>query len=275
MHASQTTPLAPPTSPPTTPPTTPGLPSQEDSQVQSRAARAQVSAGDPQPAPQTQSKSQSNHAQQKSARASVYPEPIDRLIVELTKLPGIGRRSAERLAFFVLKSERADALALARAIADVKQAVRHCDVCMNLTDDRLCSICKDPTRDRSRVLVVEQPKDLIALEQTGMYRGLYHVLMGKLSPLEGVGPGELTIAALMHRIESPQANPGSEPIVEIILGLNPNLEGDGTSLYIARHAGAKGVRITRLARGLPTGSQLEYVSKAVLADAIEGRSVLD
>lgn len=202
---------------------------------------------------------------------SAYPEPVDRLIGELASLPGIGRRSAERLAFHLLKSDEPKAMALARAIADVKRAVRHCSVCSNLTDADPCPICADAGRDRSRVLVVEQPKDLIALEQTGMYRGLYHVLMGRLSPLDGIGPGELTVAELLARLDDPKNNPGAVRVEEVILGLNPTLEGDGTGLYLAEEIRTRGVTVSRLARGLPTGAQLEYVSKAVLADAIEGR----
>ncbi|MDQ7014366.1 MAG: recombination mediator RecR [Planctomycetota bacterium] len=204
-------------------------------------------------------------------RPSAYPEPVERLIAELSTLPGIGRRSAERLAFHLLKAEESTAMALARAITDVKQAVRHCSVCSNLTDHDPCPVCENPGRDRSRVLVVEQPKDLIALEQTGMFDGLYHVLMGRLSPLDGIGPGELTAAELFGRIDNPAQNPGGEAVVEVILGLNPTLEGDGTGLYLTEELRKRGVTVTRLARGLPTGSQLEYVSKAVLADAIEGR----
>ena len=205
------------------------------------------------------------------ASRSAYPEPVDRLIGELASLPGIGRRSAERLAFHLLKADEPTAMALARAIADVKRAVKHCSVCSNLTDADPCPICEDAQRDRSRVLVVEQPKDLIALEQTGMYRGLYHVLMGRLSPLDGIGPGELTVAELMARLDDPAKNPGGVRIEEVILGLNPTLEGDGTGLYLAEEIRKRGVSVSRLARGLPTGAQLEYVSKAVLADAIEGR----
>ena len=205
------------------------------------------------------------------ARTSAYPEPVERLIGELASLPGIGRRSAERLAFHLLKADEPTALALARAIVDVKRAVRHCSVCSNLTDADPCPICEDDRRDRKSVLVVEQPKDLIALEQTGMYRGLYHVLMGRLSPLDGIGPGELTVAELIARLDTPAKNPGAVRIEEVILGLNPTLEGDGTGLYLAEEVRKRGVRVSRLARGLPTGAQLEYVSKAVLADAIEGR----
>ncbi len=215
--------------------------------------------------------------------SAAYPESVTRLIDELAKLPGIGRRSAERLAFYILKAPRDEALLLARAVSDVKQRVRHCRVCYNLADATtpnngeadsapgLCSICADDRRDRSQVMVVEQPKDLISLEQAAVYRGVYHVLMGRIAPLEGVRPGDLTIHDLLHRVDDPTTNPGSTPIREIILALNPSLEGDGTGLYLQDALARKGVKVTRLARGLPTGSQLEFASKAVLADAIQER----
>lgn len=208
-------------------------------------------------------------------RGLAYPKAVDRLIAQMASLPGIGRRSAERLAFYLLKSDEATALELARAITDVKRTVKHCRVCWNLADADLCDICADEGRDRSSVLVVEQFKDLIALEQTGMFRGLYHVLMGRLSPLEGVGPEELTIAALMERVDKPGGNPGSAAVAEVILGLNPTIEGDGTAMYLTEQLKSRGVRVTRLARGLPTGSQLEYANKAVLADAIHGRQSVE
>ncbi|QYU66427.1 recombination mediator RecR [Leptolyngbya sp. 15MV] len=212
-------------------------------------------------------------------KRSGYPPAVERLIAELARLPGIGRRSAERLAFHVLKSGREDALGLARAIQAVKDGVRHCSVCFNLCEgggpgESVCAICADPRRDRSMVLVVEQPKDLIALEQTGMYRGLFHVLMGHLAPLEGIGPSELTVAELLRRVDDPGSRPeaaGHEPVSEIVLGLNPTLEGDGTALYLTEQLRTRGVRVTRLARGLPSGGQLEYANKAVLAEAILGR----
>ncbi len=207
-------------------------------------------------------------------RRPSHPESVERLIAELTRLPGIGRRSAERIAFHVLKSDGPEALKLARAIEDVKRSVRHCSVCFNLTDADPCPICADPQRDRSMVLVVEQPKDLIALEQTGMYKGLYHVLMGRLSPLDGVGPGHLTIADLFKRIDDPGAN-GGAPVREVVLGLNPTVEGDGTGLYLAEELRRRPVRISRLARGVPTGAPLEYANKAVLADAIQGRQTME
>jgi len=200
---------------------------------------------------------------------------VESLVAEFAKLPGIGRRSAERLAFYILKSDSAGALALARAIQDVKERVRHCSVCANLTDVDPCAICSDDRRDRTSILVVEQPKDLIALEQTGMYQGLYHVLMGRLSPLDGIGPGDLTVADLLDRIDTPSRNPGGVAVKEVVLGLNPNVEGDGTSLYLSEQLKGRNVRITRLARGLPSGGQLEYANKAVLADAIQGRQTME
>jgi recombination protein RecR len=208
-------------------------------------------------------------------RGPAYPKAVDRLIAEFARLPGIGRRTAERLAFYILKSDEPTALGLAQAVTDVKKTVRHCDVCYNLSDSPICDICNDANRERKVVLVVEQPKDLIALEQTGMFRGLYHVLMGRLSPLEGIGPDELTIARLMSRIDHPDTNPGGAPVAEVILGLNPTIEGDGTGLYLGEQLRAKGVKVSRLARGLPTGSQLEYANKAVLADAIQGRQSVE
>lgn len=211
----------------------------------------------------------SNTPQPKKGLA--YPSAVERLIDEFAALPGIGRRSAERLAFYILKSNEPDALRLAQAIHAVKKNIRHCGICWNLSDADTCSICADPSRDRTTVLVVEQPKDLIALEQTAMYKGLYHVLMGRLSPLDGVNASDLTIPDLLDRLRVPQRNPGNTKVLEVILGLNPTLEGDGTGLYLQKELEGLGVRITRLARGLPSGSQLEYANKAVLADAIVGR----
>lgn len=214
------------------------------------------------------------------AASSAYPEVMVRLIDELARLPGIGRRSAERLAFHILKSPKDIALALSRAIADAKQSVRPCRICSNLADPAgaahhgLCAVCADPRRDRATVMVVEQPRDLIALEQTAMYRGVYHVLMGRISPLDGVGPSDLTTSDLLARVDDPAAN-GGEPVREVILALNPTLEGDGTALYLADELARRGVKVTRLARGVPTGSQLEYANKAVLADAIEGRRPME
>lgn len=208
-------------------------------------------------------------------RRQAYPGTVEKLISEFARLPGIGRRTAERLAFYILKSDTPSAMALSRAIQDVKERIRHCSVCSNLTDLDPCQICADPSRDRATVLIVEQPKDLIALEQTGMFKGIYHVLMGRLSPLDGIGPSELTVSDLIARIDAPAKNPGGVAIKEVVLGLNPTTEGDGTALYLSDQLKTKGVRITRLARGLPTGGQLEYANKAVLADAIQGRQSID
>ncbi len=202
---------------------------------------------------------------------SAYPESVVRLIEEFSKLPGIGRRSAERLAFHVLKSTREEAKRLSVAIDDVKRLVKHCAVCWNLTDESPCRICGDPRRDASTILVVEQPKDLIALEQTGMFRGVYHVLLGRLDPLDGVGAESLTVAALLDRIDEPSRNAQGVAVEEVILGLNPDMEGDGTALHLADLIAKRGVRVSRLARGLPTGSQIEFASRAMLADAIAER----
>ncbi len=205
---------------------------------------------------------------------TAYPESVERLIAQFATLPGVGRRSAERLAFHILKSPREEALAIAQAITDVKDRVRHCSICFNLADKDPCAVCADPTRDASLVLVVEQPKDLIILEQTGMYRGAYHVLLGRIAPLEGVGADSLTLSQLIERIERPERNARGAAVREVILGLNPDLEGDTTALHVAERVASLGVKVTRLARGLPSGSQIEFANKAVLADAIEGRREL-
>lgn len=207
----------------------------------------------------------------RASGSAAYPEPVQRLLTELAELPGIGRRSAERLAFYLLKSSPARAGALARAIDDVKREVRQCSVCFNLSSGDACSICADPRRERDRVLVVEQPRDLIALEQTGAYRGLYHVLMGRIDPLEGVGAGDLTVEALLARVRDPAKQPGGVAVREMVLGLNPTLEGDGTAMQLAELLAGERVELTRLARGLPAGGQLEWSSKSVLADAIAER----
>jgi recombination protein RecR len=217
----------------------------------------------------------SHAANDRGSRA--YPESVNRLMAEFARLPGIGKRTAERLAFFMLKSEKSAALRLADAIRDVKTQVRHCAICLNLTEASPCPICSDPRRDAGLLIIVEQPKDLISLEQTGMNPGIYHVLMGHLSPLEGVGPGDLALDELFGRIEDAPRNARGEAVREIVLGLNPNMEGDGTALFIADEVARRfpNVKISRLARGLPTGSQLEYASKAVLADAIVGRRPME
>lgn len=192
------------------------------------------------------------------------PEPLTRLVEKLTRLPGIGPRTAERLVFHMLKAPKEEILELSNAIAGLKTQLRYCSVCFNLTDQDPCTICQDPRRDHSQIVVVEQPKDLMALEETGLVKGVYHVLMGQLSPLEGVEPGHLTIDALLERVRK-------GGVTEVILAMSPTLEGDGTSLYIFESLQALGAKVTRLARGLPSGGQLEYATRAMLVDAISGR----
>ena len=191
-------------------------------------------------------------------------ESVQKLIDELAKLPGIGRKSAERLTYHVLRVHKSEALALADAIRNVKENVRYCSTCYNLAEGPQCAICLDPRRDRRLLCVVEQPRDLIALEQPGTYRGLYHVLLGRIAPLEGIGEDQLTIAQLIERVRS-----GS--FTEVIMGTNPTLEGDGTALYISSLLADMPVEITRLARGITSGSVLEFANKEILADALAGR----
>jgi len=193
------------------------------------------------------------------------PSAYDRLLDELEKLPGIGRRSAERIAFHLLRQPADEASRLSRALSDFRTNLKVCSVCGHVSEADPCPICTDPKRDGSVVLVVEQPSDVFALEQSGGYRGRYHVLMGRLAPMEAIGPGELNIDMLLRRIAK------SETIREVILGTNPTLEGDGTALYLAEKLEKLGVQVTRLARGMPTGSNLQTVSKAVLSDAVHGR----
>ena len=193
---------------------------------------------------------------------------LNRLIEEFGKLPGIGPKTAERLAFHILKANAPTALALAEAIQDVKTKIRRCQVCCNLAEAELCAVCSDTRRDRSLICVVEQPKDVISLEKTGACKWLYHVLGGHIAPLEGVDASDLTLDKLVERVR------GGE-VKEVIMATNPNLEGDGTSLYISSLLRPLGVKITRLARGLPTGGTIEYASGRILTDAILGRQTLE
>ena len=194
-----------------------------------------------------------------------YTQSIQNLMTELSRLPGIGMRSAERIAFHLLKQTPQDAMRLADAIRDVKTRIKHCSICYNLTEQDPCNVCSNPSRDQSVVCVVEQPKDLLALEATGLYHGVYHVLLGRISPLEGIHPEDLTLDALVRRLES-------GTVREVIMGTNPTLEGDGTALHIQGIiARFPDVQVTRLARGLPTGSNIEYANRNILADAISGR----
>ncbi len=191
-------------------------------------------------------------------------DSVTRLIDEFTRLPGIGKKSAERLAYHVLRTPKAEALALADALRAVKENVRWCQHCYNLAEKDTCEICSDPRRDQGLLCVVEQPRDLMAIEQAGTFRGLYHVLLGRIAPLEGVGPEQLTIEPLVARVRQGAFR-------EIIMGTNPTLEGDGTALYVSNLLAEFPVEVTRLARGITTGSVLEFANREVLADALAGR----
>jgi recombination protein RecR len=194
-------------------------------------------------------------------------QSIGRLIDELGKLPGIGRKSAERLAYHLLRVNKAEAMGLADAIRMVRESVHYCRSCYNLAEGELCPICSDVRRDAAQICVVEQPRDLMALEQAGVYRGHYHVLLGRIAPLDGVGPEQLTIDRLMERVKE-------GGVREIIMATNPTLEGDGTALHLSNLLADFPVNVTRLARGITTGSVLEYTNKEVLADALNLRQQL-
>ncbi len=195
---------------------------------------------------------------------SSLSESVTRLIDQLSRLPGIGRKSAERLAYHLLRVPVAEAMELADAIRLVKENVRYCKICYNLAESEACSICRDPGRESSTLCVVEQARDLMALEQAGTYRGLYHVLLGRIAPLDNIGPDQLTLDQLADRIAKGNFK-------EIIMATNPTVEGDGTALYISNLLSSFDVQITRLARGITTGSHLEYTNKEILADALVGR----
>lgn len=191
-------------------------------------------------------------------------ESVAKVIDEFAKLPGIGRKSAERLAYHILRVHKNEALALADAIRSVRENVRYCSQCYNLAEGELCTICQDPKRDQTQLCIVEQPRDLMALEQASVFRGLYHVLLGRIAPLDGVGPDQLTIETLVDRIRG-------GTITEVIMATNPTVEGDGTALYITNLLEGLPIEVTRLARGITTGSILEYTNKEILADALSGR----
>jgi recombination protein RecR len=195
---------------------------------------------------------------------SSHAKPIDQLIEALTRLPGVGRKSATRLAFHILRSSTAEAQRLARAILDVKEKIHLCTLCFNLTDEDPCRICRDEHRNRETLCIVEGPNDLIAIENTGEYKGRYHVLHGTISPLEGIGPENLKIKELMDRLRK-------EKISEVILAINPTVEGSATALYVADLIKPLGVRVTRIAYGIPMGSEIEYVDTMTLSKAMEGR----
>jgi recombination protein RecR len=195
---------------------------------------------------------------------ALLAKPIDHLIEALTKLPGIGRKTASRLTFHILRSSPSEAQALARAILDVKEKIHLCSVCFNLTDENSCRICQDENRNREVLCVVEGPNDLIAIENTGAFNGRYHVLHGTISPLDGVGPDDIKIRELMERLQR-------EEVGEVILATNPTVEGGATALYLTELIKPLGVKVTRIAYGIPMGGEIEYSDGMTLSKALEGR----
>lgn len=193
-----------------------------------------------------------------------YAAPIARLLEELERLPGIGPKSAQRLAYHILRGDAEAASRLAGAIVEVKRSIHFCERCFNFAENDLCEICADPTRDRALICVVEEPRDVVAIERTGEFRGTYHVLQGAISPMDGIGPEQLRVRELIDRL-------GAGGVAEIILATDPNVEGETTALYIARLAKPLGLRVTRIASGLPVGGDLEYADEVTLGRALEAR----
>jgi recombination protein RecR len=194
-----------------------------------------------------------------------YPEPVARLIEALQRLPGIGPKTAQRLTFFLLKRPAEEVRELSEALVAVKDRIVYCQTCFNVTDEDPCRICRDPGRDTRLICVVEEPNDLLAMERTGEFRGRYHVLLGALSPLDGIGPEDLKVRELLARLDTGAGT------AEVILATNPNVEGEATALYLAKLLRPLGVKVTRIARGLPVGGDLEYADQVTLSKALEGR----
>jgi recombination protein RecR len=190
-------------------------------------------------------------------------KPVARLVEELSRLPGIGPKTASRLTFYLLRAPKEQVKALSQAIGELREKIVTCEICYNVTEESPCNICRDEERDRSLLCVVEEPLDVIAIERTG-YKGLYHVLGGVISPVEGIGPENLKIAQLLRRLES-------EPVKEVILATNPSLEGESTAIYIRRLLSSSPIKVTRIAHGLPVGGDLEYADQITLTRALEGR----
>ena len=197
-----------------------------------------------------------------------YPRSLNKLINELGKLPGIGGKTAQRLAFHILSLTDREAESLAEAIVEAKNSLHYCSVCGNLTDKEVCRICDDASRDRSTVCVVETPQDVMAMERIREYRGTYHVLHGAISPAEGIGPADINLKSLIERLQS------SDEVKEVIIATNPNIEGEATAMYIARLIKPAGIKVTRIAHGIPVGGDLEYADEVTLLKAIEGRREL-
>ncbi len=196
-----------------------------------------------------------------------YPEPVSKLIEGFMKLPGIGPKTAGRLAFFVLNMKEDDVLDLAKALVNAKRQLHYCSVCNNITDLDPCHICRDKRRDHSVICVVQEPKDVVAMEKTREFEGLYHVLHGAISPMDGIGPEDIRIPDLLKRL-------GDEQVKEVILATNPNIEGEATAMYLSRLIKPFGIRVTRIAHGLPVGGDLEYADEVTLTKALEGRREL-
>ena len=196
-----------------------------------------------------------------------YAKPLNKLINELSKLPGIGGKTAQRLAFHILSMDDKSAAELAGSITDAKKSMTYCSVCGNLTDTDPCVICSDESRDRSIICVVESPKDVVAMEKIREYRGYYHVLHGAISPMDGVGPDDINLKSLIVRLQN-------EEVTELVIATNPNIEGEATAMYIARLIKPSGIRVTRIAHGIPVGGDLEYADEVTLLKAMEGRREL-
>lgn len=197
-------------------------------------------------------------------------DALENLVTELTRLPSIGRKTAQRLAMYIIKQPRNEAERLAKSLIDVKDKIKFCKTCCNITEDEVCRICSSDRRDRSVICVVEEPQDVYAIEKTNEYRGMYHVLHGRISPLEGIGPNEVRIKELLYRLEDDSNN----EIKELILALNPTVEGETTILYLGKIIKPLGIKLTRIARGIPIGSDIELTDQVTLAKAIEGRVML-
>ena len=196
-----------------------------------------------------------------------YAKPLNKLINELSRLPGIGVKTAQRLAFHILSMDEKSAMELANAISDAKMSMTYCSVCGNLTDTDPCAICSDDSRDKSTICVVESPKDVVAMEKIREYRGYYHVLHGAISPMDGIGPDDINLRSLIVRLQD-------EAVKELIIATNPNIEGEATAMYIARLIKPSGIKVTRIAHGIPVGGDLEYADEVTLLKAVEGRREL-
>ena len=196
-----------------------------------------------------------------------YAKPQNKLINELSRLPGIGGKTAQRLAFHILSMDEKSAMELANAISDAKKSMTYCSVCGNLTDTDPCAICSDDSRDKSTICVVESPKDVVAMEKIREYRGYYHVLHGAISPMDGIGPDDINLRSLIVRLQD-------EAVKELIIATNPNIEGEATAMYIARLIKPSGIKVTRIAHGIPVGGDLEYADEVTLLKAVEGRREL-